>query len=135
MAEASLTKKMKRKVGGRAAIINPPSGYEAVSFPELEKATSSLDGKFDWIQIFAKNQAELKAYLPKAVRALKSESLLWVSFPKGSSKIQTDLNRDNGWEVISKTSLKLINLISVNETWSAFSLRPYREGEAKQDLR
>ena len=125
---------MKRKPGGRAAIINASTGYEAASFPEQETAATTLNGLFDWIQIFVKNQAELKALLPNAIRALKSDSLLWISFPKGSSKIQTDLNRDNCFEVIRKTGLKVTNLISVNETWSAFSLRPYKKGEAKQKL-
>lgn len=66
---------------------------------------------------------------------MKPESLLWISFPKGSSKIQTDLTRDKGWEALREVDLKWINLISVDDTWSAFSLRPYRPGEARQRVR
>jgi hypothetical protein len=65
--------------------------------------------------------------------ALKPVSLLWISFPKGSSKIQTDLTRDKGWD--SVRDLKWVTLVSVDETWSAFSLRPYKPGEAKQTFR
>jgi hypothetical protein len=61
--------------------------------------------------------------------------MLWISFPKGSSKIQTDLTRDKGWESLQTLDLKWITLVSVNETWSAFALRPYREGEEKQSFR
>src|SRR5262245_56952257 len=135
MTDSSLTKKMKRKPDGRAAILNPPIGYEAASFPDLGRASAKLDGLFDWIQIFVKNKAELEALLPKTVKALKPESMLWISFPKGSSKIQTDLTRDKGWDSLNKAGLKWITLISVNETWSAFALRPYKEGEARQDFR
>jgi hypothetical protein len=74
-------------------------------------------------------QGRTGALAPKAARALQPESILWTSFPKGSSKIQTDLTRDQGWESLQALDLKRITLVSVNETWSAFSLRPYREGE------
>jgi hypothetical protein len=66
----------------------------------------TLNGKFDWIQIFVKSKAELDALAPKAAKALKPESILWISFPKGSSKIQTDLTRDKGWEGLQKLGLK-----------------------------
>ncbi len=82
-----------------------------------------------------KNRAELDRLVPRVVKALKPESLLWVSFPKGTSKIQTDLTRDQGWDVVRKVGLKWITLVSVNETWSAFALRPYRPGEARQKFR
>jgi hypothetical protein len=72
--------------------------------------------------------------VPRAAKALRSESMLWISFPKGTSKIQTDLTRDKGWEILQKLDLKWVNLVSVNETWSAFALRPYREGEEKQSF-
>jgi hypothetical protein len=95
----------------------------------------TLNGKFDWIQIFVRNKKELEALAPKAAKALRPESMLWISFPKGSSKIQTDLTRDKGWESLQALDLKWLTLVSVNETWSAFALRPYREGEEKQSFR
>ena len=135
MADPSLAKKMKRKPEGRAAIINAPKAYENESFKGLQKAAVSLSGTFDWIQIFVQNKAELDRLAPKAARALKPESILWISFPKGSSKIQTDLTRDKGWDILRTLDLKWIALVSVNETWSAFGLRPYQPGEARQNFR
>jgi hypothetical protein len=134
MPETSLSKKMKLKSGASAAVINAPKNY----MDELKHDTATsptLNGKFDWIQIFVTNKAELEALAPKAVKALKPESILWISFPKGTSKIQTDLTRDKGWESLRELDLKWITLISVNEGWSAFALRPYKEGEARQSFR
>src|SRR3972149_2564408 len=134
MAESPLAKKMKLKPGASAAVINTPENY----LQELSRdneISQSLNGKFDWIQIFVKNKAELDSLAPKAAKALKPESILWISFPKGTSKIQADLARDKGWEGLQKLDLKWVNLVSVNETWSAFALRPYKEGEEKQSVR
>ena len=134
MAESPLAKKMKLKSGASAAVINTPENY----LQELRhdnEVSQSLKGKFDWIQIFVKNKSELDTLAPKAAKALKPESILWISFPKGTSKIQTDLTRDKGWEGVQVLDLKWVNLVSVNETWSAFALRPYKEGEEKQSFR
>jgi hypothetical protein len=134
MSESALAKKMKLKVNSKAAVINAPENY--VDTLKHDTALSpTLNGKFDWIQIFVRNKAELETLAPKAARALRPESMLWISFPKGSSKIQTDLTRDKGWESLQKLDLKWLTLVSVNETWSAFALRPYREGEEKQSFR
>ena len=131
---SDLAKKIKLKTGLKAAVIRPPENYLQELQHDVE-ISPNLRGKFDWIQIFVKNKAELDELAPKAANALKPESMLWITFPKGSSKIQTDLTRDKGWKEVQKLDLKWINLVSINETWSAFSMRPYRDGEKKQSFR
>ncbi len=134
MSENSLAKKMKLIPGARAAVINAPSGY-LQGMGHDSAISKTLSGKFDWIQIFVENKAELDKLIPKAAKALKPLSILWVSFPKGISKNQTDLTRDQGWESVQALDLKWITLVSVNETWSAFALRPYKEGERRRSFR
>jgi hypothetical protein len=134
MSESALAKKLKLKPNLKAAVINAPENY----VDELKHDTAlspTLNGKFDWIQIFVRNKAELDTLASKAAKTLNPESMLWISFPKGTSKIQTDLTRDKGWESLQALDLKWITLVSVNETWSAFALRPYKEGEKKQSFR
>jgi len=135
MADSSLARKMKRPRVGRAAIVHAPPGYETKALPGLARAASSLAGEFGWIQIFVQNKAELERLAPKAAQALKPGALLWICLPKGLSKIQTDLSRDQGWEGLKKLDLKWITLISVDQTWSAFALRLYKPGEARQSFR
>jgi hypothetical protein len=134
MPESTLTKKLKLKPGLSAVVINAPDKY----LNELKhdsEISESLSGKYDWIQIFVKSKAELDKIFPKVLKLLKPDSILWISFPKGSSKIQTDLTRDKGWGVIVAAELKWVNLVSVNETWSAFAVRPYKAGETRQSFR
>jgi hypothetical protein len=137
MPESVLARKMKLKPGQRAALVGAPQGYrkELSPLPAGVGVVEQLQGQFDWVQVFVKNKAELDKLIPRLVRALKPESLLWISFPKGASKIQTDLTRDQGWDALQQADLKWVNLISVNETWSAFALRPYKPGEKRQSLR
>ena len=137
MPESPLARKMKLKPGQRVALVKAPEGYlkEINPLPAGVEVAEKLQGQFDRVQIFVKNKAELDKLLPKVVRALKPDSLLWISYPKGTSKIQTDLTRDKGWDSLQKTNLKWVTLISVDEMWSAFALRPYKPGEKRQSFR
>ena len=132
-----LAKKLKLKPGQRIVLLNAPAGYaeSLAPLPEGVIRAPRLQGQFDWIQLFVKNQAELGRRFPAAAAALKPAGLLWLCFPKGTSAIQTDLTRDHGWEVTAAAGLKWLTLISVDDTWSAFALRPYRPGEPRRSFR
>lgn len=56
--------------------------------------------------------------LSKVMKQVKPEIIVWVYYLKGTSKIQTDLTRDKGWDCFLKESdkLKWINLISFDDT-------------------
>jgi hypothetical protein len=56
-------------------------------------------------------------------------------YPKGSSKRQSDLTRDKGWDSLRDQDLMWLSLISIDDAWSAFSLRKYKPGEARQTFR
>jgi hypothetical protein len=137
MAEKSLAAKMKLIFGLRAALVNTPAGYaRSLSAPHGLKLHSGLQaGPFDWMQVFVRTRAQLRALAKRLPSALNPGGILWISFPKGTSKIQTDLRPDEGWDSLKPLKFKWINLISVDETWSVFALRPYKPGEKQQSYR
>ena len=67
--------------------------------------------------------AELEALAPEAIRAIKHDGLLWISYPKRSSKVKTDIARDVGWDVVAQAGLRPVTQGSVDETWSALRFR------------
>ena len=46
-----------------------------------------------------------------------------------------DLTRDRGWDAVRDEDLMWLTLVSIDEHWSAFSLRHYKPGEARQTFR
>ena len=67
---------------------------------------------------------------------LKEDVTCWIYYPKGTSKIQTDLTRDKGWEALLKHNhLQWINLISFNDTWSAFGMRLKTDADKKKEAK
>ena len=131
-----LAKKLKLKPGARAAVVGAPDGYlERLGLPGGSAAGTTLEGPLDWIQVFVADSAELAAVVPGITKAVAPDGLVWISYPKGSSKRQTDLTRDRGWEPLEGSDLMWLSLVSVDDTWSAFGLRPYKPGEARQTFR
>lgn len=80
---------------------------------------------FQQIHWFVTTCAQLEKEMSKVMRLLREDMLLWVYFPKSSSGLQTDLTRDRGWDCLEreKDRLARINLVSLDETWSAFGFR------------
>jgi len=133
----TLGAKLKLRPGTRAAVLGAPPGYRKAlgTIPAGTTIATALRGTYDWVQIFARSAADLRRMAPAAVRALGPGSLLWVSFPKGTSAIQTDLTRDTGWDALRKHPLKWVVLVSIDDTWSAFCVRPFRPGESRRSFR
>jgi len=126
MANSSLTKKLHIKPGQRITIINPPPGYmdELGKLLEGVERFDKLGGKFDFIHLFVKNIKELESFGPKALSALKYDGILWISYPKKSSKVETDISRDVGWDTIRKNGLRPVAAVSIDDVWSALRFRP-----------
>ena len=118
---APLAQKLKIKPGHRVRVVNAPDGL-ALDLPE--GAAAANDGPVDAALVFAATRAELAALLPEAVQALPEDGLLWAAFPKKASGQQTDLTQFAGWECLGPLGLEMVNLVAVDETWSAARLRP-----------
>lgn len=131
---ATLARKMKLQDGQLAVVLNAPEGALQELEPLPFGVILSENGKIpaDWILIFVKNQAELEKVLPKALKLFQPETLLWIAYPKKTSKIKTDFTRDTGWSFLQDKDLRWVTLVSFNEDWSAFAMRRYKPGEPRQ---
>ena len=104
--------------------VNAPEDYaSSLGVPRGTSinAKASHPTQIHW---FVENRAQLEKELNGVLRLLKAGMILWIFYPKGTSKIQTDLTRDKGWDALLKVpNLQWLSLISFNETWSAFASR------------
>jgi hypothetical protein len=107
-------------------LIDAPPGYEALLAPLPDGATvdTNASAQHDFVQLFAANQAALSAGISGALASLNVGGLFWIAFPKGSSKLQTHLPRDKGWQPLHALGWQLVSLISIDDTWSAARIRP-----------
>jgi len=91
--------------------------------PEGAQLVSTAPRKVDAALLFARDQAELKRVFARLEGKLSEDPLLWLCYPKGGSGVDTDLNRDRGWEPVDAAGLRGVAQIAVNEVWSALRFR------------
>jgi len=125
VAISALAKKLQIKPGMTVALVNAPADAAAALRPLPDRASVSVGTTADAVIAFAKDDAELRKIGPQAVKALKTDGLLWLAYPKGSAKMKTDLNRDVLRETVAERhGLEGVSLVAVDETWSAMRFRP-----------
>lgn len=126
MSETSLVNKLGMRSGQRVLILNAPDGYvESLGeLPESVELTHTREARFGFVHLFVKDSTELDAFRPAAMDAVEYDGLLWISYPKRSSKVKTDLTRDVLWELMTGTGLRPVTQVSVDAVWSAIRFRP-----------
>lgn len=132
MYSSQLIQKLRMKSGHRAAFLHVPPGYsqgprewpDGVQVFDESSVAGEPGQSLDFVHLFAGSVAELQERAPEALRVLKHDGVFWVSYPKQSSKVKTDINRDHGWDVIMTRGLRPVTQISIDEIWSALRFRP-----------
>jgi hypothetical protein len=129
MADTSLIKKLGIKPDHKLLILNAPEGYLETlsSLPEGTERKTRAEGSFDLVQIFLYNKVDVEKYAPIGIQAMKSDGLLWFTYPKKTAKIKSDITRDTGWESVRAVGWRPVTQIAIDETWSALRFRPESE--------
>jgi hypothetical protein len=125
MSDKSISQRMFIKSGHVIVIINAPEEYleKIGEIPENVKIHTDLISGADIIQFFTKTQVELKENFLLLKQALKNEGSLWITYPKGTSNVETDLSRDIIWHIGEGLGLKPVAMISIDPIWAAFRLK------------
>jgi len=116
-----LAKKLGIKDSFKIYIHNRPTVYFDLfsDLPENLEIMDGMDvGNIDFIHLFCTSFSELEGISSLAKGALKKDGLIWVSWPKGSSKIPTDLKRDIIREHMLDIGLVDVKVAAIDEDWS-----------------
>jgi hypothetical protein len=127
MATSNLVKKLRMQPGQRVLIMNAPEGYIASlgELPEGAVVSEAAEGNYGFVHLFVRDSGQLDELLPAAVESAEYDGLFWISYPKKSSKVETDLSRDVLWELMTaKTGLRPVTQVSIDTVWSALRFRP-----------
>ena len=87
--------------------------------------------KIDFALVFAVNENQLNGILKEVMPSLKDESKFWVAYPKVTSKIVTDLNRECSWNCITCEGYESIERVELDHVWSAMR---FVRGEEKVEV-
>jgi hypothetical protein len=131
----SRAQKLKIREDFTLLTLNAPAEFKKNMGPLPTGVKISTDTKkYNQVHWFVVNKTQMEKDLYKVLNLVKGEVILWIYYPKGSSKIQTDLTRDKGWDSLLKhDELTWISLISFDDTWSTFGSRLKTETDKKRE--
>jgi len=86
------------------------------------KFTASIVPPIDFAHVVTKSRSELEEYLALLRSVLAPAGILWVSWPKKSSKVATDITEDTIREVALPLGLVDVKVCAVDATWSGLKL-------------
>ena len=124
----NLLEKLQGKGKSRLLLWGAPEEFASLqkaledSLPVLPWKTGATS---DFLLIFCINQAALEKALSEVGDILQEDTLLWMAYPKKSSKAyKSDLTRDVGWGPLGQRGYEPVRQIALDEDWSALRFKP-----------
>lgn len=119
-----LAKKLGFKPGFRVLLDGKPDDYSTWIEPlpdDVAFVSKSARG-VDLVHLFTDKKADLRAKLPKYMKRIKPDGMIWVSWPKKASGVPTDITEDVIREVALPLGLVDVKVCAVSEIWSGLKL-------------
>ena len=118
-SKTPLVKKLGIKPGTNITFAGAPSGYtNELDLPPDVTVNARSSRPLDFAQLFVKSEKELKAKFSRYAQRLNASGMLWVSWPKKSSGVFTDLSENKVRAIGLGAGLVDVKICAVNEVWS-----------------
>lgn len=116
----SLADKLGITSGAPLVVLGAPRGYRRLlePLPPRTRISPRLARGAPWVQLFVTRRAELARRFPVLARALTPAGMLWISWPKGSSGVATDLTENVVRKIGLAERLVDVKVCAVDATWS-----------------
>ena len=118
-----LAKKLGIKQGFKIAFINIPEHYFEL-FTDMPQVTIVNDRKTkkDLVHYFVKDQKQLIKDLFTLKESIEQNGSIWISWPKKTSKVETDITEDIIRKYAIQNGLVDVKVCAVDDVWSGLKL-------------
>jgi hypothetical protein len=115
-----LPKKLGIKAGFRVTLVDAPSDVRSDLSAPLATCKIVTDGKtpLDFAMVFTKSKPVLANEFQRMTKRLAPSGMLWVSWPKKSSGVATDLDENVIREIGLAAGLVDVKVCAVTDVWS-----------------
>lgn len=116
-----LIKKLGIKEGFRVGFVNAPLDFdkELGKLPsDVQVSVGELTKPLDLILVFIDSELKLQKTFSLLAEKLTANGMLWIAWPKKSSKVTTDLTFNNVQRIGLDAGLVDVKICAVNEIWS-----------------
>src|SRR3954467_5068954 len=119
-----LARKLGIKAGARLFVADAPADYQILvaPLPDGVAIVPRITDDTDIAHLFCVRKRELNRLLRLSLKSLRQDAAIWVSWPKKSARVATDITENTVREVALPLGLVDIKVCAVDETWSALKL-------------
>lgn len=119
-----LLKKLGIVPNARIVVKGEPKGYwDWISpLPEGVVVKKGSAAGLNFVHLFVTDQKTFKAEVLKAKKSIVPDGMIWISWPKKSSKVPSDLDENVIRDVALKNGLVDVKVCAVNDIWSGLKL-------------
>ena len=119
-----LARKLGLKEGSTVLVINPPGNYRKLlePIPAGVRFVGRVSTTTDLVHLFTTRKAELRKTLTSLRTRIRPDAAIWVSWPKRTAKVSTDIIEDTIREVAIPMGYVDIKVAAFDEVWSALKL-------------
>ena len=119
-----LAKKLGIAEDGLVFLAGAPKNYLKLiaPIPKGARVVKTIDARTDIVHLFATEKAHLAALLRSSLARIRPDAAIWVSWPKQSSKVATDITEDTIRAVALPMGLVDIKVCAVDDVWSGLKL-------------
>ncbi len=114
MSDKPVAERLQVKKDRRLALADSPLSIEAPSAPL---------GEAEVVVQFVRNRAEYDAKIPPLLKAIRGDAILWIAYPKLTSKRAGDLSRDVIHRESPALGIDCVSQIAIDEDWSAMRMK------------
>jgi len=131
---SSTVKKLGSKSGMRALVLGAPSGYlnSLAPLPDRVEVSRNFSGAHDFVQFFATWKTEITKSANKLLRSAAPGAVVWITYPKKTSGVESDLSREEVWAAMGSTGWRPVSQIAIDDVWSALRFRPTQEVKSRK---
>jgi hypothetical protein len=121
-----VARKLGMNPGMRALIIGPPPGYLKLlaPLPDTLTVSSRSGGMYPFVQVFVTRLSEINRFAQRLSKHAAPNALVWISYPKKTSKLKGNLSRDVIRKAMSGAGWRAVSIVAIDEVWSALRFRP-----------
>ncbi len=119
-----LVRKLGIKPGFSLTVIGAPMDYAGLlgEMPDNVQISERINAAADCVHLFETSRAGLAAHLKTLTKNLKPQGMVWVSWPKKSSGVASEIREDTIRELALPLGLVDVKVCAVDDTWSGLKL-------------
>lgn len=117
-----LVQKLGIKPDFKMKVLNEPKEYWDWVNPLPEGVSTSAKANFNFVHLFLTSRKKLESEVLIYLEKLQPDGMIWVSWPKRASKVETDLDENIIRDFALKNKLVDVKVCAVSEIWSGLKL-------------